>query len=311
MADKEEKAEEKDETEPEKTEPEAAEAAVEAEAEETAPAAEEAGEPAEAEEAAAETGPETAAAAEAGEPGAEKAEAKPKAKAKPSRKVAKKAKAKAARKQARPRQEVKVPPVKALEGKDAGLKPEVFAVEPKLGVLHEVVRAEFASMRRGTASAKNRAEVSGGGVKPWRQKGTGRARAGSSRMPHWTGGGITFGPTPRDFSFKVNRKVRKKALKMALSVRASEGSLKVVDALPFEEPKTAAAAAVLKSLDVAYPLLVLVTEADEQAALSFRNIPRVGVTDTSDLLVSDIMAARTVLATREAVEQLNAIGDAK
>ncbi|MHB8142511.1 MAG: 50S ribosomal protein L4 [Thermoleophilia bacterium] len=245
---------------------------------------------------------------------AEKAEAKPaaeKAKAKPARKAAKKAKAKAARKQARPKQEIKVPQVTALDEKDAGLKPEVFAVEPKLGVLHEVVRAEFASMRRGTASSKNRAEVSGGGVKPWRQKGTGRARAGSSRMPHWTGGGITFGPTPRDFSFKVNRKVRKQALKMALSVRVSEGSLKVVDALPFDEPKTAAAAAVLSGMDVNYPLLVLLTEADENAAMSFRNIPRVDVTDTGDLLVSDIMAARTVLVTREAVEQLNAMGDAK
>ena len=323
MAEKEDKVEEEKTAEAEAAQPE--KAAAEPAQPEAAAGPEEAAQPEEAaaesvsDEAAAEPEAEAVEAEAAGaeetaaEP-AEKAEAKPaaeKAKAKPARKAAKKAKAKAAKKQARPKQEIKVPQVTALDEKDAGLKPEVFAVEPKLGVLHEVVRAEFASMRRGTASSKNRAEVSGGGVKPWRQKGTGRARAGSSRMPHWTGGGITFGPTPRDFSFKVNRKVRKQALKMALSVRVSEGGLKVVDALPFDEPKTAAAAAVLSGLDVNYPLLVLVTEADENAAMSFRNIPRVDVTDMDDLLVSDIMAARTVLVTREAVEQLNAMGDAK
>ena len=333
MAEKEDKVKEEKTAEAEAAQPEKAAAQPEqpetaAEPEEGAQAEEAAAEPvsdeaaAEPEAVEAEAAEPEAEAAQAEEAGteetaaepAEKAEAKPaaeKAKAKPARKAAKKAKAKAAKKQARPKQEIKVPQVTALDEKDAGLKPEVFAVEPKLGVLHEVVRAEFASMRRGTASSKNRAEVSGGGVKPWRQKGTGRARAGSSRMPHWTGGGITFGPTPRDFSFKVNRKVRKQALKMALSVRVSEGGLKVVDALPFDEPKTAAAAAVLSGLDVSYPLLVLLTGADENAAMSFRNIPRVDVTDTDDLLVSDIMAARTVLVTREAVEQLNAMGDAK
>ncbi len=207
--------------------------------------------------------------------------------------------------------EIKVPQVTALEGKQAELNPDVFEVKPNIGILHEVVRAEFAAMRRGTAAAKTRAEVRGGGKKPWRQKGTGRARAGSSRAPHWTGGGAAFGPAPRDYGFKVNRKLRGKALKMALSARAGEGVLKVVDGLPFEEPKTAAAAAVLAGLEVTYPLLVLVSETEENAALSFRNLPRVGVTDTGDLLVSDIMGARTVLVTKEAVGRLNQIGESK
>jgi len=209
------------------------------------------------------------------------------------------------------RSDFKVPAVKALAAADVKFSPDVFKVEPKVGVLHEVVRSEMAARRSGSASTKTRAEVRGGGVKPWRQKGTGRARAGSSRMPHWTGGGVTFGPSPRDYSFKVNRKVRSKALKMALSARVNEGSLTVVDKLDFEEPKTAAAAAVLDSLDVAYPLLVLLTEADENAALSFRNLPRVDVCATGDLDVSDIMAARTLVVTSQALDELNRLGEGR
>jgi large subunit ribosomal protein L4 len=241
------------------------------------------------------------------------AEAKPAAKKPAAKAGAKKApkKAKAKKKAVRKKAEVNVPTVTLVPQKDAGLSPEVFEVEPSVGVLHEVVRAEAASLRRGTASTKTRGEVRGGGKKPWRQKGTGRARAGSSRIPHWTGGGITFGPTPRDYNFKVNRKVRSKALKMALSARAREGGLRVVDSLAFEEPKTAAAAAVLDSLDVTYPLLVLVTEADTNAAISFRNLLSVEVTDTSDLMVSDILGARTVLASKEVVAELNRIGEGK
>lgn len=241
--------------------------------------------------------PEAEAAAEAARPEA----AKPK-QAKPRKKK---------KKAAKPRPEVAVPEVKALTKTEARLNPDVFAVETRAGVLHEVVRAELASLRQGSASSKTRAEVRGGGAKPWRQKGTGRARAGSSRMPHWTGGGVAFGPRPRDYSFKVNRKIRSRALKMALSARVREGGFKVVDRLPFAEPKTAAAAAVLEGLDVAYPLLVLLTGADANAARSLRNLPRVGVCEAGDLKVSDIMAARMVLATKEAVEQLNRLGEAK
>lgn len=207
---------------------------------------------------------------------------------------------------ARAKATVNVPTVKAIDAKAAGLNPDVFEIEPNIGVIHEVVRAEMAALRQGNASTKGRGEVSGGGVKPWRQKGTGRARAGSSRMPHWTGGGIAFGPKPRDYKFKVNKKVRSKALKMALSTRLRDGGFQVVDSLTFSEPKTAAAAAVLGKLDVSYPLLVLVEEKETNAILAFRNLPRVGVTVASELDVTDLMAARTVLATAGVVEQLNA-----
>jgi large subunit ribosomal protein L4 len=254
---------------------------------------------------------ETEAVEKAAEEPAAEAEAKPapkkkaaKAEAKPAKKAAPKKKAKT-KKQAAPKAEVKVPAVKAIDVKSAELNPDVFEVEPKVGVLHDVVRAEMAAQRRGTASTKRRGEVRGGGVKPWRQKGTGRARAGSSRMPHWTGGGVTFGPKPRDYKFKVNRKVRSKAMKMALSARVREGGLRVVDNLTFEEPKTQAAVAVLAELDVTYPLLVLIGEEDMNAALAFRNLPQVGVTVTSELDVTDIMGARTVLTTKGVVQQLN------
>lgn len=243
------------------------------------------------------------------------AEEKPAAKkAAPKKAAAKKAaRPKAKKKKAqRAKVEVKVPAVKELDEKAAGLNPEVFDIEASVGVLHEVVRAEQAALRSGNASTKTRGEVRGGGAKPWRQKGTGRARAGSSRMPHWTGGGVTFGPRPRDYDFKVNRKVKSKALKMALSARVSEGGFKVVESLPFEEPKTAAAAAVLGGMEIGYPLLVVLTDEDANAALAFRNIPRVAVCAAAELKVIDVLAARTVLATREVVEQLNSrLGESK
>ena len=304
MADKEEKTEE---TKPEQAAAEAAEeAGVEAKAGESKAEGAKAGE--------AETAKagEGKAAAEP-EPEAKAAEPEPEAGAKAEEPEAKPAPRKKARakKKAQAKAAVKVPEVKALAGKEARLSPEVFAVEPRMGVLHEAVRAEMAARRSGTASTKKRSEVSGGGAKPWRQKGTGRARAGSNRMPHWTGGGIAFGPKPRDYSFKVNRKVRAKALKMALSARASEGSIKVVDGLPFDEPKSAAAAAVLASLDVNYPLLVLVGEDEGNAALSFRNLQQVTVLGAGELGVADVMANRTVLMTRQVLEQLNSLGVAK
>lgn len=246
---------------------------------------------------------EVAAAAEAKPEPKAKTEAKPEVKAKAAPK--KKAKSK---KKAVAKAKVSVPAVKALSDKEVKLSPEVFAIEPRIGVLHEAARAELAARRGGNASTKKRGEVSGGGVKPWRQKGTGRARAGSSRMPHWTGGGVAFGPKPRDYSFKVNRKVRAKALKMALSARASEGSIKVIDGLPFEEPKTAAAAAVLESLNPNYPVLVLVDDGDANAAMSFRNLPKVTVCNSSELGVADIMSTRTVLLTKQVLEQLNSLG---
>jgi len=229
---------------------------------------------------------------------------------KPAKRAApKKAKAK---KKVVAKKAVDVPAVKAIEVKAAGLSPDVFEIETSVGVLHEVVCSEMAARRQGNASTKRRGEVSGGGIKPWRQKGTGRARAGSSRMPHWTGGGITFGPKPRDYSYKTNRKARSKALKMALSARVREGGIKVVDDLPFDKPQTQAAEAVLASLEIKYPLLVLVDEDDNNAALSFRNLRQVDVTVANELSVVDVMANRTLLMTRSVVDQLNArLGGAK
>lgn len=237
----------------------------------------------------------------------QKAEAK---KAAPKKAAPKKA-AKPKKKAAPAKAAVNVPPVKAVDVKDIKLSQDVFEVEPKVGLLHEAVRAEMAALRQGNASTKDRGEVRGGGAKPWRQKGTGRARAGSSRMPHWTGGGIVFGPKPRDYKFKLNRKMRNKALRMALSARVREGGLKVVDNLSFPEPRTQAAAAVLDGLDVNYPLLVLIDEKETNAILAFRNLPRVGVTVASELDVTDIMAARTVLTTTGVVEKLNSSLGAK
>ncbi|MHB0867206.1 MAG: 50S ribosomal protein L4 [Thermoleophilia bacterium] len=251
----------------------------------------------------------------AADTGDTEAEAKPKAaakkktaetsEAKPAKKAAPKKATARSKKKVAARKSVKVPTVKAVAVKDANLNPEVFEIEPKIGVMHEVVRAEMAALRQGNASTKRRGEVSGGGIKPWRQKGTGRARAGSSRMPHWTGGGVTFGPKPRDYSFKVNRKVRAKALKMALSARVREGNFKVVDGLDFEEPKTQAAAAVLAKLEVGFPLLVLIDDVDANAIMAFRNLPRVSIEPAINVDVTDILGAHTVLATSAVVEQLN------
>lgn len=245
------------------------------------------------------------------EAGAEEAPAEAAEPAAKVKKPAKKKTAKKAKRKQAERDDIVVPPVKTVAAGKLKLNPEVFEVEAKVGVIHEVVRAEMAARRKGTASSKTRGEVRGGGVKPWRQKGTGRARAGSSRIPHWTGGGVTFGPTPRDFTFKINRKMRNKAMKMALSARVREGQLKVIEELKLDQPRTAVARAVLETLDVSYPLLVLVGEEDANLALSFRNLPRVDVTDTADLNVSDIVGARTVLTTSQVIEQLNATGEGK
>lgn len=309
MPDKEEEITEADNTAAE-AEAEVVEPEVEAAVEDVAEAEPEAEAVAEAEpeaEATADAGSEDAAVeaapAKAAKPKAESKAKKPAAKKKAAPKKVKKAKA--------PRTDVKVPEVKTLAGKELKLNPEVFEVEAKIGVIHEVVRAEMAARRKGTASTKTRSEVRGGGVKPWRQKGTGRARTGSSRNPVWTGGGVTFGPTPRDYSFKINRKMRSKAMKMALSARVKEGNFRVLEGLTFDEPKAAAAAALLKTLDVTYPLLLVVGENDANVALSFRNLPRVDVTDTDDLEVSDIIGARTVLTTSQVIEKLNTIGESK
>jgi len=173
-------------------------------------------------------------------------------------------------------------------------------------LLHESVRAELAARRRGTASTKTRGLVSGGNSKPWRQKGTGRARAGSIRAPNFAGGGAVFGPHPRSYVFKVNRKERRAALRSALSLHAERGSIAILDAAAFEEPSTKAAAALLRAWGQPRATLVVVASAERGAGLSFRNIDRVAVLAPSSVGVADIVGAASMLCTAAALEELTA-----
>jgi large subunit ribosomal protein L4 len=188
--------------------------------------------------------------------------------------------------------------------KKVSLDQDAFGARFHESLVHQSVRAEQAARRRGTASTKTRAEVSGGGSKPWRQKGTGRARAGSSRSPLWTGGGIVFGPQPRSYTFKVNRKEQRAALRSALSLHAQRGSLAILDAAAFEKPKTVDASDLLDDWKQPRPTLVVVGAEESAAALSFRNIPRVAVLAPDSVGVADLLGAASLLASEAALEQL-------
>jgi large subunit ribosomal protein L4 len=176
------------------------------------------------------------------------------------------------------------------------------------GLVHQSVRAEQAARRRGTAATKTRGLVSGGGAKPWRQKGTGRARAGSSRSPVWTGGGTAFGPQPRSYTFKVNRKEQRAALRSALSLHAQRGSVAILDASAFTEPKTRQARDLLDDWAAAdkgpRTTLVVVGPDESAAALSFRNLARVSVLDGEAVGVTDVLGAATLLVSQAALETL-------
>ena len=177
--------------------------------------------------------------------------------------------------------------VKNSEGKkvaEAELAAEVYGIEPNIHVMHHIVKCQMASWRQGTQSAKGRSEVSGGGKKPWRQKGTGRARQGTIRAPQWAGGGTVFGPHPRSYAFKVPAKVVKLAMRSALSAKLADGELVVVDSLSFEKPSTKAAVAMLKALGLeGKRLTIIVREDDINAYLSFRNIPEVNILPVGDI----------------------------
>jgi large subunit ribosomal protein L4 len=173
-------------------------------------------------------------------------------------------------------------------------------------LLHESVRAEMAARRRGTAATKTRGLVSGGNSKPWRQKGTGRARAGSTRAPNFTGGGAVFGPHPRSYVFKVNRKERRAALRSALSLHAQRGSIAILDAASFAEPSTKAAATLLAAWGQPGSTLVVVRGEERGAGLSFRNIERVAVLTPSSVGVVDIVGAASLLCSAAALEELTA-----
>ena len=193
-----------------------------------------------------------------------------------------------------------------IEGKEVGtidLSDAVFGVEVNEHLLHMAVVSHLAAKRQGTQKAKTRSEVSGGGRKPWRQKGTGHARQGSTRAPQWTGGGIVFAPVPRDYSFKMNKKEKRAALKSALTSRVEEKKFIVVDKLAFDEIKTKNFANVLKNLDVTKALVVL-EDGNTNAELSARNIADVKTAKINTINAYDVMKYNTVIATEAAARNI-------
>ncbi len=187
------------------------------------------------------------------------------------------------------------------KAKDVTLEESVFAAEVKPHVLHETVRAEQNAKRAGTRGLKSRGLVSGGRAKPWRQKGTGRARAGTTRAPHWTGGGAAFAPRT-EFELKVNRKTRRSALRGALSMHATNGTFGVLDGASFDEPSTRQAVELLSKWGKDEPLVVVATDDEQNVIRSFRNLDKVVVTAPGELEVSAVVWARSVLVTQDALE---------
>ena len=196
-----------------------------------------------------------------------------------------------------------------MEGKEVGtmeLNDAVFGVEVNEHLVHLAVVAQLANKRQGTQKAKTRSEVSGGGRKPWRQKGTGHARQGSTRAPQWTGGGVVFAPTPRDYSIRLNKKEKRAALKSALTSRVNDNKFVVVDELKFEEIKKKNFKNVMNNLNVSKALVVL-AENDQNVVLSARNIPEVRTSLVNTLSVYDILKYNTVVATKAAVASIEEV----
>ena len=196
-----------------------------------------------------------------------------------------------------------------IEGKEVGtidLNDAVFGVEVNEHLVHMAVVSQLANKRQGTQKAKTRSEVSGGGRKPWRQKGTGHARQGSTRAPQWTGGGVVFAPTPRDYSIRLNKKEKRAALKSALTSRVNDNKFVVVDELKFEEIKTKNFKNVMNNLNVSKALVVL-AENDQNVVLSARNIPEVRTSLVNTLSVYDILKYNTVVATKAAVASIEEV----
>ena len=196
-----------------------------------------------------------------------------------------------------------------MEGNAVGeieLNDEVFGVEINEHLVHMAVVQQLANNRQGTQKAKTRGEVSGGGRKPWRQKGTGHARQGSTRAPQWKGGGVVFAPTPREYSFKLNKKEKRAALKSALTSRVNENKLYVIDELTMDAPKTKEFNAVLKALNLNKALVVL-DEIDDNVILSARNIPDVKTAQVNSINVFDILKYDSMLITKSAVETIEEV----
>ena len=196
-----------------------------------------------------------------------------------------------------------------MEGKEVGtidLNDAVFGAPINEHLVHMAVVQQLANNRQGTQKAKTRSEVSGGGRKPWRQKGTGHARQGSTRSPQWTGGGVVFAPVPRDYSFKLNKKEKRAALNSALSSRVTDGKLIVVDELKFDEIKTKKFAAVMENLKVTKALVVL-GDMDKNVILSARNIPNVKTAQVNTINVYDILKGDTLVLTKDAVAKIEEV----
>ncbi|MFJ7953251.1 50S ribosomal protein L4 [Lysinibacillus sp. NPDC096418] len=187
------------------------------------------------------------------------------------------------------------------------LNEAIFGIEPNEAVLFDAVIAQRASLRQGNHKVKNRSEVAGGGRKPWRQKGTGRARQGSIRSPQWRGGGIVFGPTPRSYSYKLPKKVRRLALKSALSAKVVEQNFLVLDALTLAAPKTKEFTKILKDLSLEKKSLFVTADLDENVALSARNIPGVTVLTANGINVLDLLGHEKVVFTKAAVEKVEEV----
>ncbi len=201
-------------------------------------------------------------------------------------------------------------PVRDMAGETVGeldLNDAVFGIEPHVAVMHQALVRQLANARLGTHDTKTRSEVAGGGRKPWRQKGTGRARQGSTRAAQWRGGGIIFGPTPRSYEQKMNRKMRRLALRSALSVKASDQQLVVIDELVMDGAKTREMISLLDRLGLHSSVLMLLPERNENVELSARNLPYVKVQRATNLSVRDLLGYDYVMVTRGAVEQIEGI----
>lgn len=197
-----------------------------------------------------------------------------------------------------------VAPVFSSAGAERGeraLDPEVFGIEPNTAVMHQVVNAQLAGARIGSANTKTRSEVRGGGRKPWRQKGLGRARHGSNRSPQWRGGGVAFGPKPRSYAQRTPKKMKALALRSALSARAAEGQVKIVEQFDWDVPKTKDAAALLKAIGAHGKALFVLSRSDRVAERSLRNLPQVLVTTPGHLTTYDVLWAESVVFTDDTV----------
>ena len=200
--------------------------------------------------------------------------------------------------------------IKNVSGEVTGsaeLAPSVFDIEPNMPVMHQVVRAQRAAWRQGTHSTKTRGKVSGGGKKPWRQKGTGRARHGSIREPQWRGGGVVFGPQPRSHAFKVNRKEVKLAMRSALSAKLADGELVLVDKFEFERPHTKDAVAALKALGLEGRTTIIIPDDDVNTYLSFRNIQEVRIIPVSEMNTYYFIDNKQLVITTDVLERIEEV----